>query len=355
MKIIALVLLNLFALSALAQVDLPSDSENFVLRRGLTMSLEDQTADEEGLKLMWWNVGCSSSKDLENLTEAERASIDPENQWANLKELVGSKRLMPDVLILGEYCPSAFDQSTYDLIVKTYAYKYRLDKTNPLYKIRNGMRVFSKTKIRSVKEEVLSGEDFVNSDLAKTCIEDQIKNCEQDKKSDNCSSYVKKRNASLFNGKIWDRKKVSFTINHNRQDYKISPVHLANPWSKIRSCVGLLRTPREIKSGVDNPNYLQAEQLVEDFLDQDSVVLIGDFNAPKSIWGGPSNSYRLLSQNFGPSAVGSSQYTYSDPRRNFPDFSIDHAFVSSDIKVKKGVVLPFAGSDHLPIYVVLEQ
>lgn len=342
MRFFLLLTLILFSTTVLAA----EAFENFVLRRGLMMSLEDQTTDEKSLKIMWWNVGCSSTKGLKALSDSDRSLVDPVNQWKNLKKLMQSERLIPDVLILGEYCPSAFDDPTYKIIRSKYDFKYRLNKSNELHGIRNGLRVFSKSEITDIKEETLHAESFVDSEIMKTC-----------------DPEVRKRNPKSFGEyvkfgenrkKYWNRPKISFQIEHNHKGYKIVPVHLANPWSLIKSCVGFWKTPGVIQNDIENANYVQAQQLVESFSDQDSTIIIGDFNAPKSILGGMSKSYSILSENFGPSVVFSESYTYSDPRRNFPAYSIDHAFVSSDINVKKGVVLPFAGSDHLPLYLVID-
>jgi len=327
--------------STLASAD--TSSENFVLRRGPEMSLADQRVDETGLKVMWWNVGCSSDSGLLKLKKRDRRAVDPENQFANLEELMKSDRLRPDVLILGEYCPSAFDESTYQTIKKEYGFKFRLDRSNSLHKIRNGLRVYSRYKIENIEQDTLSGEAFLDSDL--------MQNCDQAVKDRNPKSFAKDPKYRAY----WDRPKISFTVEHAARTYKIAPLHLANPWRFVKSCLGLFKTPGEIKRGTQNVNYIQAEQVVESFADEVSTLLIGDFNAPKSILGQMSNSYRLLSENFGDSVIDSEHHTYSDPRTHFPEYSIDHAFASSDLTVKRAVVLPFAGSDHLPLYIVLDH
>ncbi|MGH1469432.1 MAG: endonuclease/exonuclease/phosphatase family protein [Bdellovibrionales bacterium] len=107
-------------------------------------------------------------------------------------------------------------------------------------------------------------------------------------------------------------------------------------------------------SGVNNPNYSQALQVKEYFSEKDSVVMIGDFNAPKSFFGSRSNSYYVLEQAFGESVVESLQDTFIDARSSFGSYSLDHAFISEDLRVHYEAVLPFAGSDHLPIYIVVE-
>jgi len=302
------------------------------------MPLEDLSSKESGLKIMWWNVGCSSGSKLDSLTEDDRISIDPKNQWRNLTKLVQSDRLRPDVLILGEFCPSRFDEETYEAILAKFDHEYRLDKINEEFTIRNGFRAFSKYEIKDLEEGVLEAEGFLDSEVMK-----------------NCDSEIKSKNSDEFTSEsYWSRPKVSFKVEHNKKDYKISPVHLSNPWSLMADCAGIWNMPKIIKRGVENANYIQAENVVTSFSEKESTIVIGDFNAPKKFFGGSSNSYNILSEAFGPSAIMSDQFTYDDPRRRFPSLSIDHAFVSSDLSIKKGEVLPFAGSDHLPIYLVVE-
>lgn len=316
------------------------EEPQFLLRSGERMPyLIDESST--GLKVMWWNLGCLSKKAItesKRLSAQEKYQINPANQWANLKALVKDENLKPDVLILGEYCPSRFDDSTYRTIKSAYSHVWRLDKSNPEYKIRNGFRVFSKYKIRNKKIDVLKAEDFVDSPNMKSC-----------------SAATKKKNSKSFDRLYWNRSEMSFSVQHNEKTYKIVPTHLAQPWSILRACIGAWDTLDAIKNGQDNPNYVQSLKLVTKYAESEKTMLIGDFNSPKSVFGARGNGYYVLSQAFGASVVRSGQATYSDPRRNFSHWSLDHAFVSRDINVEKGVVVPFAGSDHLPIYIVINQ
>lgn len=331
MKIFTVLLLFLtFSLSAL------SVEEGFVYRSGSVG--EAPVVTGKGLKIFWWNIGCGSTRGLNKIPERIRADFDPANQWKNIEALVKKESTRPDVLILGEYCPKYFQQKTYDLLKEVYPYIHRLNKSNEAYKIRNGLRVFSRSRIKVLNESVLQTGSFLESPVMKKCYEEE---------RDNIS-------AKYFNKDFWKRPLLELEVTKENKKYKISPLHLANPWRFVKSCVGRIDAGFEIMSGTANPNYSQALQVRDYFTDKTSVVMIGDFNAPKSFFGSMSNSYYVLEQGFGESVVTSNRSTFIDARSNFGSYSLDHAFVSDDLRVNFEKVLPFAGSDHLPIYIVVE-
>ncbi len=312
-----------------------SAGEEFVYRGGAISSAP--VISGEGLKVFWWNIGCSSTKGLSSIPEALRPDFNPVNQWKNIEALVNDEQTRPDVLILGEYCPKYFQQKTYDLLKETYPHIHRLNKSNEAYKIRNGLRVFSKTRIKVLNEGVLQTGDFLDSSVMKTCYENKRGSI----------------SAKYFNKDFWERPLIELEIEKGEKKYKVSPVHLANPWVFIKNCIGY-EVGFELISGENNPNYNQALQVVDYFSEKDSTVMIGDFNAAKSVFGSMSNPYYILEQAFGESVIESEENTYIDRKVGLYSRSIDHAFVSEDLIVQDQKVLPFAGSDHLPIYIVVE-
>ncbi len=314
-----------------------ADESKFVLRSSRSAAFKNLPTGSEGLRIFWWNIGCSSTKGLSRLDKTQRAQFDPISQWENIENLISDEVLKPDVLILGEYCPSSFRQGTYDKLAEAYSNIYRLEKTNSLFKIRNGLRVFSKYGIKVLEEQVLKSGDFLQSRDMQAC-------------------KVNQPNISLkyFNQNFWDRMLVELEVTKSGKAYKISPVHLANPWKFMRQCMGSIDVGLEILSGSSNPNYFQANELARHFSDEDSSVLIGDFNAPRVFYfGTASNSYARLRGVFGQSVVPGGKYTYFHQRGSFGPYSLDHAFVSENLNVVYGEVLPFAGSDHLPLYVII--
>ena len=62
------------------------------------------------LKFFGWNIGCSSTKDLNKIDKSIRDEFHPKNQFSNLQRVIKDSKLTPDLLILGEYCPKYFDK-----------------------------------------------------------------------------------------------------------------------------------------------------------------------------------------------------------------------------------------------------
>ena len=217
---------------------------------------------------------------------------------------------------------------------------FHVKKPNDKFKIRNGMIVFSKNEITVLRESVLFSGDFLEQDYMKAC----------SKKHE--GNFVE----STFEPEFWNRPLVELEVTKNEKPYKIVPVHLANPWRLLHKCLGSSRvaTGYELIWGTSNPNYAQSLQLTKEYSGLSSTIIIGDFNAARSIKGFASNSYKALKSKFGYSVIKSDEFTFFDERSGFGSYSLDHAFVSGDLVVKKEMVLPFAGSDHLPIYIIVE-
>lgn len=279
-----------------------------------------------GLTVFWWNIGCSSDLRLGGLDETVKMNFTPESAWHNLSQLAESNKA-PDVIVLGEYCPKFFDQSTYDTIKSHYPYVHRIVKTNDNFRIRNGFRVFSKTPISLVEELELPHGSFVSTFLPEM-------NCPTGDQSD-------------FE---WTRRYDILSIKKNNKDYHIAPVHFANPWKEVEACLGKLKTVTEIIFGETNVNSHQAKSLISQTQGLENLLVIGDFNAFKRFTFASSNTYNMLDQEFGPSLISSNNPTYVDSRTSFPNTSIDHAF-SIGLEALYGEVLPLSGSDHLPILV----
>lgn len=290
---------------------------------------------EEGLKILWWNIACSSTKGLKGLNDEVAYNAQPKNLWQNLRVLIKSEQ-KPDLIVLGEYCPRAFDQATYDQMDALYPYKRAIQKMSPVYKNRNGMRIFSKVPFDTVEEGFIKSDEIGNFPVLR-----------------DCDSTTKNGNTA-FKQDFWKKAYTKVLVKFEGRAVSLLPVHLSNPWRIYRSCGGTFKAGVEILTGTENPNYSQAQDLIKKFQDEKSFVVFGDFNAPKGFFGSQSSTYRLLSSVWGESLIVSYEETYVDLFSSFGSHAIDHAFASSDIRATFAEVIPFAGSDHLPLYFVIE-
>ena len=306
-------------------------TNDFVLRSDIDFTAAMPQSPHTSLtKVMWWNLGCSSTRLLDKMSKKQRINFSPESSWQNLRAIIKSN-FEPDVLILGEYCPADFNHSTYEILANNYSHIYRVIRSNPHFKKRNGLRVFSKHPIRVKDEFMLTDGSFATDYLKSICQQESI----------NTSNKVWSRHLSL----------LEIEIAKTSQVFTLIPVHLANPWKKIARCLNPFYALKEIYHGANNVNYLQVLDLVDSISKNTPAIVIGDFNAPRrGGWFLNSNSYKNLQDNYGYSIINNNSPTYIDKAGNYPNSSIDHAF-SLNIKTKYGEILPLAGSDHLPIMV----
>ena len=302
------------------------NASDFIIRNdvGITMP---SPPDISSTSLMWWNIGCSSTLNLDKLSNDMRSNFSPDSSWKNLETIIDTS-YEPDILILGEYCPSAFSHPTYKKLEEHYPHIHRVVKTNPNFKKRNGLRVFSKHPLNVLEEFQLGHGNFVSDYLYSLC---PIRNF---KKNEDWT-----RNQSIIEVKI------------PKKNFTLFPVHLANPWKAISVCKNPLFALGEIYTSETNVNYVQTLEVIETVQNYSAALIIGDFNTPKrGGWFFDSNAFKNLQTVFGETLINSTAPTYLDKTKDFPAASIDHAF-SKDIKIKYGEVLPLSGSDHLPIMV----
>ncbi len=324
----------------LTLLSLKGFSQSYVIKTDFVFPDVD-TESVSGLKVMWWNLGCSSDLGLNKIPSRIRNDFHPKNQFENLKTLIGDLSLAPDVLILGEYCPRYFDSQTDadELLRDFYPYEFHLDRSNPLFELRNGFLILSKYELELQKNSVLLEGDFLD--------QERMLECEE--------AYGREFYKHSFTKGFYDRPLLEFRVEKNGRVYNLSPIHLSNPWRVIHRCLGSNRAKTwfELTFGEDNSVYHQALQLVDEYSDSSRTILIGDFNAPKRVKVLQSMPFSILDNVFN-SAISSMDNTFYDERSGFGSFSLDHAFLSEDLVVKEEMILPFAGSDHLPIYIIVE-
>ncbi|MCB0377432.1 MAG: hypothetical protein KDD33_02980 [Bdellovibrionales bacterium] len=290
---------------------------------------------EDGLRVLWWNLGCSRKLSRNAQMLANKNDFLADHQWENLKQFMDSPQ-RPDVLILGEFCPSNFDKKTLSRLNKIYPHRYKIDKTNPQYDIRNGLRVFSLYPLELLEKVDLDENDFTNSsDLTR------------------CQSQVKKDRPKAFQKGFWKRPLPILSVRTPDGEITLAPTHLANPWTILNVCTSAVMAGRRMIFDRENVNAAQALQLTEELASETPLLLIGDFNTPKKFFGMRGYGYSVMEGAFGPSQILDSQNTYIDAGTSLKSASIDHAFTQG-LYVSYARVWPLAGSDHLPIYIVVK-
>lgn len=295
----------------------------FVYRNGMTGGNWIQSLSKtEGLRVVWWNLGCRVAKGNKN---------------TNLQALLSEDTIRPDVLMLGEFCPSAVTAKTKRLLSQYYPYTHTVDQYTKFHG-ENGMRVYSQVPLQNAntrKIKPITG--FLNKKY--------IKNCK-----------AKNIDSKFFEQSYWQRPVMTFNVTKDGKTYPIVGAHFANPWPTIADCLGSqYKAGLQMMNGKDNPNYAQAEAIVRLYGKSKDLLLIGDFNAPKQTRVGllrvNSNSYSLLQRAFGTSVIKENTATSFS---KFGNRSIDHAFTIGDIRAPFAKVLPFEGSDHAALYTVIK-
>ncbi len=276
-----------------------------------------------GLKVVWWNLGCGA-----------KGMISASN---NLNVLTSNSHLKPDVLILGEYCENHLTSKVKNMLHARYPFveimrrytQYHVDDDG----VENGVRIFSRFKLEDVKAKRLPAGPWLTRDLG------------------NCS-HAKKENSGRYAFPY-----IKFSVrNSKRRKYTVVQNHLPQPWSLWDKCKGKVSTAKQAIIGKRNPNYFHAVQLIYDFENARDTLLIGDYNTVKNkrVLGIKVSGmgYKKLKKAFGSSVIETDAATTTSGATG--SVSIDHAFITTGLSTRYAHVLPLAGSDHYPIYVILE-
>lgn len=294
-------------------------ANNYDLELNDNLSERHMSIPNSGLKVMWWNIGCSLEAAEKKFAEKNTTNIE-----RNLLAMSQSN-YKPDVLILGEFCPYHMSSQDQNALKSLYRYSDHIEANVPQHvgsdgkiNVRNGFLILSNFSISRVKNETLP---------AKT-------NAQESKD---------------------DRRFVVYQITKGNKDYFINPVHLVNPWRKIFADKGLFGAALEITGGRDNSNAVQVQNLKSKIeasgFQSERFLSIGDFNSPGSLKGFSGYAYKLMSdfmdtlkRSHTPTFVGEGSFPASD---------IDHAF-GANIQPLYSEVWPLEGSRHLPIYLVID-
>lgn len=324
---------------------LSASAQGFIYRTDSKVNrkwIREVKNNSNGLKVMFWNVGCFMPN--QNTPHNEK----PQKLMHNLKTLLKNNQLRPDVFIFGEHCKYPFEYFGVDRLLKRYYphFKFERDRYNRFYERDNGMTIYSRYKMYDEEVVMMGSSNWMSHERMRSC-ERRIGHLVED-------------GANSFIPQSWRRPYLNFKVKAKGHTYNIGGIHLTNPFPLFKKCFGTVKTGLEILYGTHNPNYHQARVMTSHFANSnEKTLLIGDFNAIKnySIKIGPfrinldSKSYRHIKKFFGDSIIRSDMFTSFN---NGVRASIDHAFANKKVRVLATNVVPLAGSDHLPIYVIIK-
>ncbi len=293
--------------------------------------------EASGIRIFFWNVAWGSFNQDSDLDK-------------NLMALVASNA-SPDMIILAEFKTSNLNDPTREFLTRMYPHRYfiRLDESE-----LTGIAVLSKTPFQRCQAP-----QYV--DWAPFAWDEQAK-----------EGYRFLWKDGFFNhARYWDRGYCPLEWPVAGGTLHVVPTHLLSPWAAIHDRYGKLEAVKQAQlSDYRNPLYNQVqhyrELLRRDFgpkLNSKPLLMIGDFNAPSSIYILTPSLYTELSRHL--SAL------VTDPiNRTFPSVSsgtkvphifgddygakIDNAFGNEHVKGIGQAILHFKGSDHYPIYVMLK-
>lgn len=287
---------------------------------------------KEGLHIIWWNVAWGRYNKTRDLDK-------------NLYEISNAQRA-PDIIILGEYKPSVLAYSFRVYLNETYSYR-RFIKYSDNSDV--GIMIFSKYEIYNEHQFNLPWHPI------------KIKNLESINKYRKRWLETNKKDV-----KYWDRSYYDFTIFYKGKNVTISPIHLLMPWQAYYNKFGASGAFSRLMFKNNHPLGNQIKwlkyylnNLYGNRLQSSSLLILGDFNLPSTFFGIKPFIFKNLLNNL--------SYVHSMGGDTFPakstlrdntvlrgkSFEIDYALINKHLKSLGSTVMPLSGSDHYPLYVVI--
>jgi len=306
--------------AALAQA---SDFEWDEAPSSTAVSSLEQTS---GLKVFWWNI------------HGGRITSEPAPYLSrNLITLIHSK-IAPDMIAFAEYGDASLSEDALRELRRAYPY---IQEWNYPYANDYGLALYSRYPFENTKMEALDV----------TPLKDISESQRSDYRKYWCGSDVG-----------CTRMFASFNVNVNGKIIQLVPTHLFDIWRKFGEVKGKVATAEEILVGKNNPleyQLIRFRALLDSQLAAaltSPTIVIGDFNIPKYLMGLHPRMYNLLKgdmedvSSFNPTTFPAKS---ADERNHYPLMNIDHAFLAGQIQSSKFVVLPLKGSDHYPLYLIV--
>lgn len=285
-----------------------------------------------GLTVVWWNTACGSHE-----VPTEKSQL-----IANLEKLSREESQI-DILLLGEYCPSALPAQLVERLKAKFPYSKYVPYTlyNPQIAYI-GFGIFSRLPMTVAPSEHL---DWLPVGTKA--------------EKDNAEKFWKENSAGTA---MFPRSYNRLRVTKAGQDYHLVPVHLAHPWqtyiSRWYKDDPILRKAAiatELLFGQENPLVWQLDRLLaklrRDYapIKDHRLMLIGDFNFPLRI---PNENglavlpYRRILANRLRDGMNLADISHRPTK-----IKIDQAFVTDELVVTKSKVLKILGSDHFPLLI----
>jgi endonuclease/exonuclease/phosphatase family metal-dependent hydrolase len=278
------------------------------------------------LKIVWWNIhwGRPAEGDNESLF----------NQ--GLQKMISVVNA-PDVIVMAEYRPEALQSDTEEDMIRLYPYTQRANYGNETDD--TGLILWSKFPFHL---DALDSLDFTPPGLSAS---DQALYRKRFCPNQNCM-----------------RPYLQVSLKPSALDgitYTLVAVHINDFWRNFKS-EGVLKTFLELAGGTENPVWYQIEAFrnalernLGSRIKSDKLVVLGDFNVPKSIPFTPLLTRGYQKAGFDLDDAMPNHFTFPTPEstesKSFPKMAIDHAFVSHATEVITSRVRTESGSHHYPL------
>lgn len=300
--------------------------------------------NDSELRIFWWNIH-NGAADL------SRRDLTATTNFLALTESSAA----PDVIVLAEFGKESLPLEAMRILEAKYPYRHKVDyRGMPNY----GLCLLSKIPFEDPQVEYLSyGLNHSGEKQKKTSPKNDSKR----------------------------RPFVIYTIEKNQKKYLLAVTHINDFWrdfftskpivpqpiqplvpgaSQIKLPIDVPQAAYQTLAGTNNAVYDQIlsfkrklERKVSSLSEDYRLIVLGDFNMPKSVLSLDTLGYATLAKGlrevlppkqFSFPAEGSKEASF------VPPILIDHAFISGKTRIKNASVLPLKGSHHYPLYLIVD-
>jgi endonuclease/exonuclease/phosphatase family metal-dependent hydrolase len=303
----------------------------------------------DGIRILWWNIQSGeTNRKIMGESNGGESILDQ-----NLLAYIASEE-RPDVVLLGEYSADSFSDVTLRALKSAYPYTpdhyWAYNKNTP----EIGLMLWSRYPFEMLKNEPL--DYFPPTMTDKTEVE----------------AYQADWARGFPGERTFIRPYLNLRIDHPHGALHVVPfhglIHIEKEYARSNGgFLSILKIKVQYLFGKNNPIIHQLRRLRHflevDFgpnFDRAPVIIMGDFNLPRKLFGILSRAYRVISPRLQDAFEEIQATTWPMPSaKEFKEFSlrvqIDHAFVSPSLQILQSAVLPMRGSDHAAIAIQVRR